>query len=116
PERDEAALGREPLTEVGELLHDSIDRRFACAAKEEARMDHDRRRTARLRQARRVVQHPHRHLMLAASALNVTHKAGEWRMDRETDRGLASDLAKASGKLPVHPETIAEVDLACVKA
>ena len=79
-------------------------------------MDHDRRRTARLGEARRVVQHPDRHLMLAAAAFDVTHKAGERGMDRQTDRGLASDLAQTPSEIPVHPETIAEVDLARVIA
>jgi len=77
-------------------------------------MDHDRRRATRLGKARGVVQHPDRHLMLAAAALDVTHEAGERRVDRETDRGLASDLAQTSSEVPVHPEPIAEVDLARV--
>ena len=77
-------------------------------------MDHDRCRAARLGKARRVVQHPDRHLMLAASALDVAHEAGEWSVDRETDRGLASHLAQTPSEIPVHPETIAEVDLARV--
>ena len=79
-------------------------------------MDHDRRRAARLGKARRVVQHPDRHLVLAASALDVPHEAGERRVDRETDRGLASDLAQTPSEIPVHPETIAEVDLTGVVA
>jgi hypothetical protein len=63
-----------------------------------------------------VVQHPDRHLMLAAAALDMTHKAGEWSVDREADRGLAGDLTQTPGEVPVHPETIAEVDLTRVIA
>src|SRR5207249_10335262 len=86
------------------------------AAEKAAGMDHDRRSAAGLGKPRRVVEHADRHLMLAASTLDVTHEAGEWRVDRETDRGLASDLAQTPGEIPVHPETIAEVDLARVIA
>jgi hypothetical protein len=63
-----------------------------------------------------MVQHPDRHLVLPASALDVTQKRGERRVDRETDRGLASELAEVPGEVPVHPETVAEVDLTRVKA
>src|SRR2546422_658003 len=45
-------------------------------------MDHDRRRAAGLGEARRMVEHPDRHLVLAASALDVTHEAGERTMAR----------------------------------
>src|SRR5947207_9185491 len=116
PERDEAALGLKALAEFAELFDDGVDRRFARPAEEEAGMDHDRRRAARLGKARRVVQHADRHLVLASSALDMTHKARERRVDREANRGLASDLAKTTGEVPVHPETIAEVDLTPVKA
>jgi hypothetical protein len=72
PERDEAAFGLKALAKFSELFDDGADRRFARAAEEEARMDHDWRRAARLGKASRVVQHPDRHLMLAAAALEVT--------------------------------------------
>src|SRR5947207_4374113 len=101
PERDEAALGLKALAQFAELLDDRVDGWFARAAEEEAGMDHDGRRAAGLGEARRVVQHPDRHLMLAAAALDMTHKPGERRVDRETDRGLASDLAQTPSEVPV---------------
>src|SRR5207253_7117152 len=57
-----------------------------------------------------------RHLVLAAVRLDVTKKGGQRRVDREADSGLASSLPEASGEVPVHPEPIAEVDLARVIA
>ena len=63
-----------------------------------------------------MVEHPDRHLVLAAPALDVTEKGGERRVDGEADCRLASDVAQTPGKVPVHPEPIAEVDLARVIA
>src|SRR5205823_4414187 len=112
----EAALGCEPLAQFAELLDDGVDCQFARAAEEEARMDHDRCSATGSSKACRVVQHPDRHLMLATSALDVTHKAGERRVDREADRCSAGDLAQTPSEVPIHPEPIAEVDLARVEA
>jgi len=47
---------------------------------------------------------------------DVTHEAGERRVDGQADRGFASELTQTPGEVPVHPETLAEVDLARVIA
>ena len=75
-------------------------------------MDHHRCGAACLGDARRMVEHPDRHLVLAAVRLDVTQKGGQRRVNRQADSRLASGLAQAPGEVPVHPEPIAEVDLA----
>jgi hypothetical protein len=42
----------------------------------------------------------------------MTQKGGQWRVDGKADRRFARNLAQAPSKVPVHPEPIAEIDLA----
>src|SRR5438552_15799574 len=63
-----------------------------------------------------MVEHPDRHLVLAAVRLDVTQKGGERRVNRQAESRLAGSLAQAPSEVPVHPEPIAEIDLTGVVA
>ena len=110
-ERHRAVLLLQPLTQLAQLLDDGVDRGLALAAEQEARVEDDDLGPGRLRDAGGVVEHPDGHVQLLA-ALGVTHEAGDRRVDREDDAGLAGQLAEALGPRVVHPELPLEVDLA----
>ena len=74
-------------------------------------MEDDDLGSARLRDAGRVVEHADGHVQLL-SALRVAHEAGDGRVNREDDAGVAGELAEALGPVVVHPELALEIDLA----
>lgn len=114
PERRRAALGFQALTHPAELAHHGLDRLAALAPEQKARMHDHGLGMAGDRDSGRVVEHPHRHLVLSTSLLDVPEKCGERRVDRECDVGLACQFAKAVRKVPVHPEAASEFDFARV--
>ena len=59
----------------------------------------------------RDVEHADRHVQLLAP-LRVTHEAGDRRVHREDDPGVAREAAELLSKLVRHPELALEVDLA----
>ncbi len=74
-------------------------------------MEDDHLGFARLRDARRVIEHADGHVELLP-ALGVAHEAGQRGMHRERDAVLAGQLAEPRGEVVVHPEPRLEVDLA----
>jgi hypothetical protein len=54
--------------------------------------------------------------MLAPAVLDMAEKRGQRSVDRERNAGIASEYSEATGVGPIHPESIAEVDLTCVIA
>ena len=95
PNGTSAVLRLEPLAQVAELVDDVGDRLLALAAEQEAGMEDDQPRAARLGDPGRVVEHPERHLELLA-ALGVAHERGERRVHRERDVGRGA-AAPSSG-------------------
>src|SRR5687768_14849202 len=63
-ERDGAILTPESLAQLSQLLDDGVERVLARTAEQEARMEDDDLGVAGLRDARRVVEHAHRHVEL----------------------------------------------------
>ena len=110
-EGDEAVLRLEPLAEVAELVDDVCDRLLALAAEQEARMEDDEPRAARLGEPGGVVEHPERHLELLA-AVGVAHEGRERRVDRERDVGRGGGGAEERRGLVVEPEAADEAELA----
>ena len=74
-------------------------------------MEHDELRPGLPGDARRMVEHPDRHVELF-SAFGVSHEAGDRRMDGQGDVMLRGELTELPGKLVVHPEPSLEIDLA----
>src|SRR5215472_360762 len=114
--RDGAALCRKTLPQLGELDDYGVDRLRPPAPEQEAGMHNDRRGTTRHRNASRVVEHPDRHVMLAPAMLRVTEEGSQRRMDGERYSMVAGEHSQALRVVPLHPETVAEVDLAGVVA
>ena len=110
-ERDEPVLRLEPLAEVAELVDDVGDRVVALAAEEEAGMEDDQLRAARLREPGGVVEHPERHLELLA-AVGVAHERRERRVDGERDVGRGGGFAEERRGVVVEPEAAGEAELA----
>src|SRR5262249_1283897 len=63
------------------------------------------------RDSGRVVEHPDGHVELLA-ALRVPHEAGDGRVHREDDPGIAAQVPEPCREVVVHPEALLEVDLA----
>jgi hypothetical protein len=110
-ERDGATLGCQTLSEFPELDDHGVNRLGVFAAEQEAGMDHDRRCAACHGDPGGVVEHPDRHVVLAPAVLGVAQEGGQGSVDRERNAGAASELSQAMGVAPVHPETVAEIDL-----
>src|SRR5205823_8189415 len=81
------------------------------ASEEEARMEHDELRAAGLGEARRMVEHPERHLELLAP-VGMAHEGGEWGVHRERDVCGGRGGAEQRSGLVVEPEAADESDLA----
>ena len=110
-ERDEPVLRLEPFAEVAELVDDVGDRVLALAAEEEAGVEDDQLRAARLREPGGVVEHPERHLELLA-AVGMTHERRERRVNRERDVGGGRGFAEERRGVVVEPEAAGEAELA----
>ena len=110
-ERDEPVLRLEPLAEVAELVDDVRDRLLPLAAEQEAGMEDDQLRAARLREPGGVVEHPERHLELLA-AVGVAHERRERRVDGERDVGRGGGFAEQRRGVVVEPEAAGEAELA----
>jgi len=110
-ERDSAILLLQPLPQLTELLDDRVDRRVALAAEQEAGVEHDDFCAGGLGNARRMVEHAHRHVELLAP-LGMAHETRDRCVDREHDPGGPCELTELLGPGVVHPELPLEVDLA----
>ena len=110
-ERDEAVLRLEPLAQVAELVDDVGDGPRPLASEQEPGMEDDELRTDGLGEARRVVEHPQRHLELLA-AVGMAHEGSERGMHRERDVRADGSFPEQRGRLVVEPEAAHEPDLA----
>src|ERR671922_646584 len=111
PERHRAALALEALPHLGELLDHRVDGLLALAAEQVPGMDDDDLGAAGDRDARGVIEHPHRHAVLLVPFWPADDRE-ERCVHGQDDALLAGELAEALGEVPVHPELAFEVDLA----
>ena len=95
-----------------ELLDDRVDRVFAAAAEQEARMEDDELGTARRDDARAAVERADGRRELPPACLEVAHEAEERCVNGQCDVALTRELAEPLGERVVHPEAAFEVDLA----
>ena len=62
-----------------------------------------------------MVEHPDSHLVLATPSVDVPEEGSQRRVNGECDAAIGGMLSELAGKLPVHPEAIAQVDLAGIE-
>ncbi len=110
-ERNGSILALEALAELAQLLDHGVERILARALEQKAGVEDNDFRAARLRDARRVVEHAHGHVELLA-ALGVAHEARQRCVHGQREVVLAGELAEPPGEVVVHPEACLEVDLA----
>src|SRR2546428_10443299 len=79
-------------------------------------MDDDGGGPARRSQTRGMVERADCHLMFPPAVLHVTEKRGQRRVDGQGQARVLRQRAQSPRIFPIHPEPVAEIDLAGVIA